>query len=882
MPSVKIKERAEFQIRAYTADYIPRVTSHHFSIADVFQQLLFRDQGESSRFSLDDTDIAQSWGRQSEFRSISNEAQFVFLGDRVYFGAEAIRAAHNAKADSSAISGFWPRPYVFYQNCVMQPALPREPKGNAEFSKLRWKSIRGVSVGGRTRWETYKPLRWPDATFITHSAQTPNAIVEAQTIDLLPANQQFLTSLLWRGVARGQKAPPASRVIFGSGALSVKFHYQAPATVEYWQNNDWHNWKTLEGAPVPTFDNETQTELAILRIAGRLVVGVDNHFFELLGSTAALGTGTDANATYDLVDVGWARGPIRVRHFGVSAEAGISKLLHLAKLDEGEEQPIGSPRGYKPLAPEIERDVNRPGLTPRMDEEANATEGTPYGWFKEGTKAEISAEIQPNKVHYKVKLRASKDGIVAPFVDKVVARYLGLFTVDNAPYIDISEACTTGRETTAFPPHSPGAEWSINVNRGVLLRKFATAMQEYVRQFNPIEILMRWRFEDGTYSEWVGRLHGYINMIGLSNPRANDWQMTLQLKDSIMRLMKPHSVIDHRYYALDYLLFQLRGAPLFGWRCVKEILAIELGEEEANRLVAYFAPYHYPLLSPQTDTVGAFQHPLMQPPRGRGFYLNPPWWGTALEWINNTFCKADYAMLFYGYPTGTLTGSSQITGATIPITGTQNLATPWPVPIYGQYPYVIANRPTWKIPDASYAAGDVNLVAFLMEVTGMPEEQINRVLVSSTLGGGSADLPVPSVRIAERVLPDDDPNAAIFSWARTLVHQGPQYFYPGAAEIHADQVIRLYRGKTIRRWKFDCRGEERMQWGDLATPVMMNSGSSGNYSDPTLSDVLTPGLGIHGEKFRIWRLVNQYNFHGSGAEQIKTSGTCLPVSALGF
>ncbi|HEY0076812.1 MAG TPA: hypothetical protein VGB77_22200 [Abditibacteriaceae bacterium] len=875
---IKIKERAEFQIRAYTDDYIPKVTSHHFSIADIFQRLLFRDQGESSRFSLDNSDVAQSWGRQPEFRSISNEAQFVFLGDRVYFGAEAIRAAQNAKPDSSATSGFWPRPYAFYQNCVMQPALPKEPKGNAEFARLRWKPIKGAKVGGRSRWETYKPLRWPDATFVTHTAQAPNTSIEVQTIDLLAQNQQFLLPILWRGVARGQKSAPASRVIFANGALSVKFHYQAPATVEYWLNNNWHNWKTLEGAPVPTFDNETKTDLAILRIAGRLVVGIDNHFFELLASQAALGTGTDANATYDLMDVAWAKGPLRMRHFGVSAEIGLAKLLHLAKLDEGEAQPKGSPKGYKPLEPEIERDVNRPGLTPRMDSEGNATDGTPYGWFKEGTKAEVTTEIQPGAVRYKVKLRASKDGIVAPFIDKVVARYLGLFTVDNAPFIDITMACTTGRETTAFPPHMPGAEWSLEVHRGVLARIAANWQTEYVKQFNPIEIMMRWQFTDGTYSEWVGRLHGYIHTLGLTNPAANKWMMTLQLKDSMMRLFKPHGIVDHRYYPLNYLLSFNKGAPLYGYQCVKEILAIELGEEEANRLVTYLPAFHYPLISPQTDTVGAFQHPLMQPPRGGGFFLNPPWNSAPIDWISDTFCKADHALFYYSYPTGALTGNSQVTGATIPVTGTTALATPWPSPTYGQYPEIIKNRPTWKVPDANYQSGDVNLIAFMMELTGLPEEQINRAVVYGSMPG-SADLPVPSLRIAERRLPDDDPNAAIFSWARTTIKQGNHYFLPGAAEISADQTLQLYRNKKIRRWRYACRGEERMQWGDLAQAVMLNMGTGGNYSDPSFSSAT---LGITNEKYRIWRLQNTYNFHVSGTEQFKTSATCLPISNLGF
>lgn len=874
---IKIKERAEFEIRAYTDEYIPKVTSHHFSIADIFQRLLFRDQGESSRFFLDG-ESAQSWGRQPEFRSISAEAQFVFLGDRVYFGAEAIRAAHNVKSDSSAISGFWPRPYVFYQNSVMQPSLPKEPKGASGFGRLRWKGIKGAFVGGRSRWETYKPLRWPDCTFITHTAQVANDTVEAQTIDLLPANQQMLLPILWRGVARGQKKPPASRVIFANGALSVKFHYQAPATVEYWQNNDWHNWKTLEGAPVPSFDNETQTELAILRIGGRLVVGIDNHFFELLGSQAASGTGTNADATYDLVDVGWARGPVRVRHFGISAETGIAKLLHLVKLEEGEPQPSGSPIGYKPLEPEIERDVHRPGLTPRMDAEANATEGVAYGWIKEGTQAPVTAEIQPNKVRYKVKLRASKDGIIAPFVDKVVSRYLGLFTVDNPPYIDIFKACLTGRETTAFPPHSPGAEWSLEVNRSVLDRLAPNWATEYVKQFNPIEILIRWRFTDGTRSEYVGRLHGYIHTIRLTNPAANKWLMTLQLKDSIMRLFKPHGIVDHRYYPMSYLLAKNQGNPLYGWQCVKEILAIELGEEEAERLVTYFPSFHYPLFSPQTDTCGAFQHPLMQPPRGNGFLLNPPWKSSPIDWITGTFGKSDHALFFYGYPTGALMGSSQISGATIPVTGTQTLATPWPCPSYGQYPEIIKNRPTWKVPDANYQSGDVNLVSFLMEVTGLPEEQINRVLVYGAMSG-SADLPVPSLRIAERRLPDDDPNAAIFSWARTLIKEGSHYILPGAAEISAEQTIQLYRNKRLRRWRYDCRGEERMQWGDQAMPIMENHGLGGNYSDPLLSSA---SRGIINEKFRIWHLQNHYNFHASGFEQFKTSATCFPLSNLGY
>lgn len=871
----RIKDSAEFSVRCYTSDFIPRVTSHHFSIADVFADLVRPHQGESSRFSLDESAPPAQWERQSDFNRIDANCVFTFLGDRVYFGSQAIKAAKDVQHGSSAVAGFTLKARAQSQNCVMRPGSGRDPKGATGFKTLRWKGLKGGA------WQSYKPLRFPGATFITHAAQNPDSEVEAQTLDPLAQNAQIQVTLLWRGVAATQTQPAAFRYLWGNNSLSVVFRFNSPPTVEYYADGGWHLWKTLEGAGATTFDNGTQTHLTILRIAGRLVVGIDHDYFECLGSGRAVGTGSGPNATYDLRDVSWPKGVNRVRSFGVSVMVGVAKLVFLDALSEKDKKgvrdgklklPSSTPSGFAPRRGEIERDVPRPGLTPRMDSEAQIGDGYAGGWAKDGTKSEVKTEILPGKVRYTLSLTGSADGINAPFCNKLTARYLGLFSVDNAPFLDIIKACVSGRETTAFPPLAPGAEWSLEIDRSAL-DLLSGEWVTYVKAFNPLEIMMRWKYSDGTRSEWVGRLRGYVSSLSLSVNQANKWMMTLGGRDPMWRLQKPNSIIDHNYYPLDWLWAAQGGAPLYGWQCVKEILSIAQGEDEGNRLTTYLPPFHYALLSATTDNGGFL--PSTQPPHGNGFRFPPPWKSAPGDWIK-TFCKYDYAQFFYGYPSGALAGTSQITGATIPITGTSELTTPWPVPIYGQYPLIVAGRPTWTIPDANYVSGDLNLLAFMAEVTGLPEENINRILVwGNPPQGAGADLPFPAIRQAERQLQNDDPNAAIFSWARTLVHEGPQFFYPGAAEIHAERVMALYRNKKIRRFRFECRGEERMQWGDKALPMMINAGGAGgNYSDPHLD--------VNGEVFRIWRLQNSYRFHETGQNQFKTSATCLPLSALGY
>ncbi|RYX84234.1 hypothetical protein EON83_11100 [bacterium] len=860
-PSPKIKDVAEFAIRAYQDDYIPKVTSHHYSIADVFQDLVHRDQGESSRATIDDINPPQQWGNQPEFNRIHPNIAAVFLGERVYWGAEAIRACHEAKASSSAVFGFTLKARKQFLNCVMTPGLSGDPAPVSGYETLRWKTLKGKTVSGHSRWETYRPLRFPNVTFITHTVQTPDEVAEAQTIDSLAANAQFEATLLWRGVAEYQTQGAAFRLMWGAGTLSIVFRLGAAPTVERFENNEWKLWKTLEGVPLTTFENGTETNVAIQRIAGRLVVSVDGHGYELLGSSKAKGTARGEG--YDLRDVTWKSGGLRVRSYGVSVMVGIAKLLHVEKLVGDEKAPKTSPKGFKPMKGDVERDVTRPGLTPRMDAEAANGTGKPGGWAKDGTKSTIATEVRTNVVRYVCALEASPDGISAPFANKVVAQYLGLFTVDNAPFLDITKACVSGTETTGFPPICPGAEWTIEVDRSAL-DLIDPNWRNWVKQFNPIEILIRWKYTDHTTSEWVGRFKGYISLVSMKVTGVNKWMLTLHLRDPIMRLQKRHSVIDHNYAPMDLRFVQKRGAPLYGWECVKDIVTIALGENEGNNLIAQFPPFHYPLMSAITDNGGWVAH--TPPPTSNKFKFPAPFGSTPIEWIQD-FAKMDYAMFFYGHPTGTF-GTSQTTGSN---SGTVQ----WPVPIYGQYPLIIAGRPTWVVPDDNYEPGDLNLLAFMGEITGLPEEQINRVLVwSNPPSGVGPDLPFPAVRMAEGTLPDDDPNAAIYSWARTLIHTGSQFFQPGLANYHAERVMALYRGKKIRRYRFECRGEERMQWGDLVMPKMVNTGANGSYSDPH--------LGVNGERFRIWRLQNSYRFHEHGPEQFKTEATCLPVSALGF
>ena len=176
-------------------------------------------------------------------------------------------------------------------------------------------------------------------------------------------------------------------------------------------------------------------------------------------------------------------------------------------------------------------------------------------------------------------------------------------------------------------------------------------------------------------------------------------------------------------------------------------------------------------------------------------------------------------------------------------------------PTYANYWEYIQGWPTMHIPTADYVDGDVNLLMRSGEWEQLEQEFYNEVQVwgnapgQAELGGLIPALPQFSAKVpVYNTIPE---LSEVYTWKRTKLLYGPQYYLPMVAQNVANFIARLLANVQVRRVKINCRGIECLWWGQKCQLV-----STSGETDPQLV-FNAPGTSSP-QTFRIMRVSNHY------------------------
>lgn len=902
-PPGKIKESPEFRVLAYPRSQIGHIetTDGDVCFNDNIRALMLQSAGTALMPEYIPPGGTQSFNRngihvtnnpytnQQKFKSIDARLQYVELGESVSVGADGAQPPQ--LADGGTLAGFTLSPISLPLNSIIEEDLRSTGTGEegyygtapngAAHLPLHWQPTAPKADEGGPTWEMLLPFSYEKNSAIRCTRPLPNQTATATAKSPLLAKDRSLSFVLnWEGVVPRHTAGAAYRISWGNDAWSIRWSYGDVPVVCKGKGRNWLPWYRLDGMAKSTFTGEDRVRIRL--IAQRLVIEINNQSWVISNTRAVVGKYNQRAA------VTWPAGDLRVNAFGVKAilRAGIilyadPETSHEILARAGNEIQNATNRAeidriVRRVSSEIRSAGSSEGVfqrefhhNPNYGEPLRTTDFEVFASGDQSQGTEVKLEIQqtdkPQFLQYQCTLVSDPACIYTPLVTGVMGRHKGEFDKESGAPLDLSNAFLNGTETSGEPGVMPGASWSLTFDARLL--EELPNWKEYLREFHPITFEVRWRYTDGSYSDWVGRLHGYIGGPSASAPGANRGEVTIEAHDPIWRLTKPNAIIDHRYMPLVFLFVANGGKKLYGADCIHDIVRVALGQEIADRinggtvgdqLYRYMVPGHYPLIS--DDGAGYF--PLSNPASHNDAIMPPPFGSAPIDWMH-TIAGYDFHDFYYGFPTEVGEDGSIAHG------------TDWPVLMYGWYPALIANRPTWNIPDAIYDdATDFNQVLLDAQSSVMTEWSINRVLAWG--GAGEEKTIWPSFAMAEARLEPNDPNAAEWTWERTTVVRnellntlsGSDLAGPVMAQAY--MYLRMFANKRMQRSALSFVGEERMGWGDKIQTKMQKDGTDADYSPDHLQ--------VGGVEFRVVKLNNRYDTTKAGTEQFTTKAQCAPFN----
>lgn len=823
----------DVELLVYPISKIPKKKYPGFIIGDVLGNLMNLGMGDSAGLGIEGMNptVSLDWmtgtGSNDGIFVLIQNLEFVrFLKDGQFReGASTDNLNALAPDKNSEVSGFILEGREGFLDCkIGTTAL------NTSYFDSNWKVLQG-------EWETIQP---PDAPARTRIANTGTSLTsKACTIGDIDANRSLRFDLNFSG-SISPSTQPACRISWGNDTYSVVGRHGMKWTVEKFINGQWQVLRKLDGAP-PCNMNHQRYTVRVRRIAGRLVVSINDHAFHFLEMRQT------ASGRAVPVDAAWPKGKLAVNFFNVRASLGCALIKYATASDV-------------PFEGFYTRQV--PCRTAIMQSEQNNPPiGKTSGWQSNGTLTEISnVAVGGGYALYTCALTANSAGIDTPFVSKAMIQFAQQWTAPTAAAIDLRPFLKRITVDCAMPPIVAGSELTVEVDRAYLDKKIA-GWDNTITRYSPVELRVRRRYSDGSTEDWVKLFKGYI----WNDPKASDGVgargMTLTCRDSIIRLQKPAAIIDHHYPPLDFLFaFQEIGTrplgEIWGSDCIKEILRRTVGDDEADALNGngdgerYFTD-HYPLIDFSGDSGGYFGTVAGitgQPPTQNGFLFPPPFGEDAINWIDKIRAY-DHAVFFYGWPSG--------------------YSGDWPAPVYGRILNIIAGRATITIPDKEYLSGDRHKVMLSAETEGRPDKDFNRFLVWANPGGAAAPDFIPAIRMAEARLPTDDRNAAELTWERTDVIKEDIAAPAGAAEGLAMGRMLLQRDVETIWPKSTLRFLPTLDWGYKVQFAM----------DGATSDVT---IGLNGKTFRVEKVQHTIEFGSNDANPAKTNIWTRPLSGTGF
>lgn len=862
------KQTAEVRFRLYPQSAIPQPSASGVVIADTIAQLLQRDGGDDAGGG--EIGAEQSWKNQTEFAHIGTNLRYIHIADgNVREGARA--------AGGDGIGGFCLRPRERFVNCVL-PTHDNKRDPNDDTGGLKTLVFRAKKGDS---WVCVLDDRRPLRTRLFHARQTPNQDVSIETEQPLPSDWQGRIDLAALQVAFGQTQKARIRIALGKQSLSLVIRQDNYPTLERRSHSGQGGWEILQ--KLEAFGKTTMEGDLIVhfeQIDGRTVIGLQqgsapNQGIAYLNSQPIFGV---PPLRYVPVDAHWPSGKMSVTLYGISAHIGVAFLE--TQDDKG-----------APLKDFYERIIHQDYFHPSPQD--TFTGGT-AGWAKRGTKTRI--EIEPvysatgttttGAIKYRCHLEADLEGRFSPFVSNVLGHVEG----EPVPKIeaqgwDVSEAVETYEWESAEPGTMAGSELSLDISRTVLemlpLPNDAPPGSGWEDVYliddgyNPCDFSLRWRRDDGSYTDWVG-VRAYVWNIAKGSTGFGDDTMRLTLRDSIARYQGSSGIVGEKFPILDLTFLQQFGAPVYFADLQKKIIEYHMGLDEAEKINGngdarrFIVPDQPPAMSQGTDRMGYYD---VSPPQTEsGFYFTPPWFQKdVLSWMKD-LAEADgaqqsIAILLYGYVDSIGTGDE------------------WQVPIYGMLDQFLAWRQSqlqaltgrgyWIIPDARYRSGDEELLLQSANVETRPDQDFNTWVVAHNLAGDSELRRIqPAGQIAESRLPPDHPRAPEKTWPRTSVTELTQDFLRDGAGNHIQSIASLLAadnsGSSVRHPRLSFRGEERMQWGDIAwVKQAKQMGIDGDDESDTKLNL--------NEWFRVLRVKHR----GEAAQhEFQTDAVLFPLSEL--